>query len=141
MRKQLFDRVRKKLCILLVVLLLVSLTATSASAWYNKKGEIVAPPEKAKVETPKENKAPCVPAPVTAPLVTAPLVTAPPVTAPPVTVPAPGAFGGCSRFDDCRGCGGFGDCGRCCDKWKVSTITTVCACFIEGDGCFDRILW
>lgn len=131
MRKQSFDRVRKTLCSLLVVLLLVSLTATSASAWYNKKGEIVAPPEKAKVETPKENKAPCVPAPVTAPL----------VTASPVTVPAPGAFGGCSGFGDRGGCCGFGDCGRCCDKWKVSTITTVCACFTEGDGCFDRILW
>lgn len=117
MRKQSFDRVRKALCTLLVVLLLVSLTATSASAWYNKKGEIVAPPEKAKVETPKETKAACAPAPV---------------TAPPVTATAPSAFGGCY---------GFGDCGRCCNEWEVSVITTVCTCFTESYGCFDRILW
>ena len=67
MRKQSFDRVRKTLCILLAVLLLVSLTAASASAWYNKKGEIIAPPEKPKAETPKETKVASVPAPEIAP--------------------------------------------------------------------------
>ncbi len=67
MSKQSFDRARKILCILLAVLFLVSLTAASASAWYDKKGEIVAPPEKAKeksVPAPKETKVASVPTPV-----------------------------------------------------------------------------
>ena len=40
--------IKKTIGILLVVLFLVSLTAASASAWYNKKGEIISPPETTK---------------------------------------------------------------------------------------------
>lgn len=132
MRKHSFDRVRKTLCTLLVVLLLVSLTATSASAWYNKKGEIVAPPEKAKVETPKETKAASVPAPVTAP-----------VTAPPVMATAPSAFGDCYGFGCGGGCGDgwWGDCGCGCDKPEASCVTAVRACKIKGGDGWDGGWW
>ena len=124
MRKQSFDRVKRTLCILLAVLLLVSLTAASASAWYNKKGEIIAPPEKPKVETPKEAKVASVPAPEIAPA--------------PSALGCAGGFGGCDEFG---GCDRFGGCGRCGDEKKISVITAVRVGFAKGEGCFDRDLW
>jgi len=136
MRKQSFDRIKKTLCILLAVLLLVSLTAASASAWYNKKGEIIAPPEKPKVETPKEAKVASVPAPEIAPA--------------PSALGCAGGFGGCDEFGGCDrfggcdefgGCDRFGGCGRCGDEKKISVITAVRVGFAKGEGCFDRDLW
>jgi hypothetical protein len=130
MRKQSFDRVKRTLCILLAVLLLVSLTAASASAWYNKKGEIIAPPEKPKVETTKETKVANVPAPVIAPA--------------PSPVGCAGGFGGCGEFGGCCGfgdCDRFGCCGRCGNEKKIAVITAVRVAFAKGEGCFDRDWW
>lgn len=113
MSKQSFDKVRKMLYILLVVLFLVSLTAASASAWYNKKGEIVSPPEKnttKSVPAPKETKVASVPAPVIA--------------------TAPSALNwdwGCNNCDN--------------DKTKIAVITAVRVGFAEGEGCFDCDFW
>lgn len=123
MRKQSFDRVRKTLCILLAVLLLVSLTAASASAWYNKKGEVIAPPEKAKEEklpAPKETKVESVPTPVVA--------------------EAPNLLDtGCDSCNNCDwGCENC-DCDN--DKTKIAVITAVRVGFAKGDGCFDRKWW
>jgi hypothetical protein len=116
MRKQSFDSVRKTLCITLAVLFLVSLTAASASAWYNKKGEIIAPPEKPEVKS--------APAPVSVPA---------PVIAPALSPSGcAGGFGG-----SC----GFGSCGKCCDKKKIAVITAVRVAVAKGDGCFDRVFW
>ena len=126
MRKQSFDRVKKTLCILLAILLLVSLTAASASAWYNKKGEVIAPPEKPKVEAPKVASAPApAPAPVIAP-VASPLGCA-------------GGFGECGGFGGC--CDIFGNCGRCGNEKKIAVITAVRVGVAKGEGCFDRVLW
>jgi hypothetical protein len=122
MRKQSFDRVRKTLCIMLAVLFLVSLTAASASAWYNKKGEIIAPPEKPEAKS--------APAPVSVPA---------PVIAPALSPSGcAGGFGGCNEFG---GSCGFGSCGKCCDKKKIAVITAVRVAVAKGDGCFDRVLW
>lgn len=142
MRKQSFDRVRKTLCILLAVLLLVSLTAASASAWYNKKGEVIAPPEKA-----KEAK---LPAPVESAPAPVESVPAPEIAPAPSALGCAGGFGGCGGFGECGGfggCGGFGNCdrfgccGRCGDEKKIAVITAVRASVAEGEGCFDRVLW
>lgn len=130
MGKQSFDRVRKTLCILLAVLLLVSLTAVSASAWYNKKGEVIAPPEKPKVETPKEEKVASVPAPEIAPA--------------PGPLGCADGFGNCGEFGECCGfgdCDRFGCCGRCGDEKKVAAITAVRVAVAKGEGCFDKVLW
>jgi hypothetical protein len=129
MRKQSFDGVRKALCILLTVLFLVSLTAASASAWYNKKGEVVSAPE---TTTPGN--------------VPAPKITATPSVPTPVIATAPSALGaGCNSCNKCGlGCNncGFGGCGGCgCDDKKIAVITAVRAGFAKGEGCFDRDLW
>lgn len=114
---------------MLAVLFLVSLTAASASAWYNKKGEIVAPPEKAKetsVPAPKETKVASVPTPV--------------ITKAPSALGGSCGFGGWGGFGDCgifSGCG----CGRCGDEKKIAVITAVRAAFAKGDGCFDHPWW
>jgi hypothetical protein len=123
MRKQSFDGVRKTLCILLTVLFLVSLTAASASAWYNKKGEVVSAPEK----TTPGNVSP-------------PKITATPSAPTPVIATAPSALGaGCNS---CNNCGwGCKNCGCEGDKTKIAVITAVRAGFAKGEGCFDRVLW
>lgn len=136
MGKQSFDRVRKTLCILLAILLLVSLTAASASAWYNKKGEVIGPPEKAKVETPKEEKVASAPAPE--------IVPAPSPLGCAGGVGNCGGFGECGEFGSCGRfgeCDRFGCCGRCGDENKIAAITAVRVGFAEGEGCFDKVLW
>lgn len=130
MRKQSFDGIRKTLCILLAVLFLVSLTAASASAWYNKKGEIIAPPEKPEAKS--------APAPAPAP------VPAPVIAPAPVPSGCAGGFGGCNEFGRSCGFGGccrFGSCGKCCDNKKIAVITAVRVAVAKGEGCFDRVLW
>ncbi|RPJ69756.1 MAG: hypothetical protein EHM20_16105 [Alphaproteobacteria bacterium] len=125
MRKQSFDGVRKTVCILLAVLFLVSLTAASASAWYNKKGEIVSAPETTttgNVTTPVTTTTGNVSTPVTTTTVS---------TSTPKIAAAAGALG--TKCDSCNKCDD--------NKLKVTVITAVRAGFAEGDGCFDRPLW
>lgn len=109
--------IKKTIGILLVVLFLVSLTAASASAWYNKKGEIISPPE-----TTKKVRAPA-----------------------PVAVTAPRALGGYGDYGGCGydrcgygGWGGYG-CGDTCDDKKGCFITAVRAGCFKGD--FDLDSW
>jgi hypothetical protein len=109
--------IKKTIGILLVVLFLVSLTAASASAWYNKKGEIISPPE-----TTKKVRAPA-----------------------PVAVTAPRALGGYGDYGGCGygrcGYGGWGGCGcgDTCDDKKGCFITAVRAGCFKGD--FDLDSW
>jgi hypothetical protein len=129
MRKQSFDGVRKALCILLTVLFLVSLTAASASAWYNKKGEVVSAPET-----------------TTAGNVSTPKITATSSAPTPVIATASSALGaGCNSCNNCGwGCNncGFGGCRGCgCDDKKIIVITAVRASFAKGESRFDRVLW
>lgn len=123
MGKQSYERVRKTLCILLAILLLVSLTAASASAWYNKKGEVIGPPEKAKEEK---------------------IVPAPEIAPAPGPLGCAGGFGNCGEFGECCGfgdCDRFGCCGRCGDEKKIAVITAVRVAVAKGEGCFDKVLW
>lgn len=129
MGKQTFDRIRKTVAILLAVCFLVSLTAASASAWYDKNGKVISAPEKAKAKsapTPKK--------------VTAPSAPTPEIATAPGVLGGYGGFGDCGRFGDCDRFSGCG-CGRCCDEKKIAVITAVRAALAKGDGCFDHPLW